>query len=171
MSDEEKRLPYRRCVGVALFNRRGKVWIGRRRSGGADPGELVHRWQMPQGGIDRHEDPLAAARRELYEETGVTSAELLAEAPDWFNYDFPPEILARARGGKFSGQTQLWFAFRFTGEDAEIDLAPAGQKPEFDDWRWADLADTPGLIVPFKRSVYVQVAATFDRFAGVPDAG
>jgi putative (di)nucleoside polyphosphate hydrolase len=161
-----RRLPYRRCVGVALFNVQGKVFLGRRRSGAADADKLVHRWQMPQGGIDRHEDPLAAARRELEEETGVRSAELLAEAPEWFTYDFPPEVLAKARGGKFSGQTQLWFAFRFTGEEAEIDLAPPGHKPEFDEWRWADLAETPALIVPFKRSVYHQVVDAFSRFAG-----
>ena len=161
-----RRLPYRRCVGVVLFNAQGKVFLGRRRSGAADADKLVHRWQMPQGGIDRHEDPLTAARRELEEETGVRSAELLAEAPEWFTYDFPPEVLAKARGGKFSGQTQLWFAFRFTGEEAEINLSPPGHKPEFDEWRWADLAETPELIVPFKRSVYHQVVEAFARFAG-----
>ena len=91
---------------------------------------------------------------------------LLAQAPRWFDYEFPPEILARTRGGKFSGQTQLWFAFRFTGEDGEIDLAPAGHKPEFDAWRWAPLGETPGLIVPFKRGVYDLVAETFAPFAG-----
>lgn len=161
-----RRLPYRRCVGVALFNAQGKVFLGRRRSGSGDADKLVYRWQMPQGGIDRHEDPLTAARRELEEETGVRSAEVLAEAPDWFTYDFPPEVLAKARGGKFSGQTQLWFAFRFTGEETEIDLSPPGHKPEFDEWRWADLVETPALIVPFKRSVYHQVVEAFSRFAG-----
>lgn len=160
------RLPYRRCVGVALFNADGKVFLGRRKSGPADAEKLVYRWQMPQGGIDRHEDPLTAARRELEEETGVRSAELLAAASDWFTYDFPPEILGRARGGKFGGQMQLWFAFRFTGEEREIDLSPPGCKPEFDEWRWADLAETPGLIVPFKRGVYHQVVRAFERFAG-----
>ena len=161
-----RRLPYRRCVGVALFNQDGHVFLGRRRSGVGDADRLVYRWQMPQGGIDRREEPLTAARRELLEETGVTSAELLGEAPGWFSYDFPLEVMSRARGGKFSGQTQLWFAFRFTGQESEIDLAAPGHKPEFDAWRWAPLAETPRLIVPFKRAVYLQVAEAFARFAG-----
>lgn len=161
-----RKLPLRRCVGVALFNAQGRVFVGRRRAGSHDTDDMPYRWQMPQGGIDRDEDALTAARRELFEETGVRSAELLAQAPRWFDYDFPPEILARTRAGKFSGQTQLWFAFRFTGEDGEIDLAPAGHKPEFDAWRWAELGETPGLIVPFKRGVYDLVAETFAPFAG-----
>lgn len=162
----ERRPPYRRCVGVALFNGQGRVFLGRRKSGSGDPDRMVYRWQMPQGGIDKREDPLTAARRELLEETGVTSAELLAEAPAWYSYDFPPEVLSRARGGKFSGQTQLWFAFRFTGDEAEIDLEAPGCKPEFDAWRWAPLDETPKLIVPFKRGVYDQVVEAFGRFAG-----
>lgn len=164
--DDGRRLPLRRCVGVALFNGEGRVLVGRRRAQGEDPDAMPHRWQMPQGGIDRDETPLEAARRELYEETGVRSVALLGEAPQWFDYAFPPEILARTRNGKYSGQTQLWFAFRFLGEDAEINLAPAGHKPEFDAWRWAALAETPGLIVPFKRDVYAQVARAFAKFAG-----
>jgi putative (di)nucleoside polyphosphate hydrolase len=158
---------YRRCVGVALFNAAGQVFVGRRRTlARDDPAGMPHRWQMPQGGVDADEEPLAAARRELREETGVTSVEFLAEAPEWFSYDFPPEVLARTRNGRYSGQTQLWFAFRFLGAETEIDLSPPGQKPEFDAWRWATLAETPTLIVPFKRDVYVRVAKAFAKFAG-----
>ncbi|MDR4306752.1 RNA pyrophosphohydrolase [Chelatococcus sambhunathii] len=159
-------LPLRRCVGVALFNSKGLVFVGRRRSQGAEPDSMPHRWQMPQGGIDRDEEPIDAARRELKEETGVHSIELLGEAPDWFDYLFPPEILARTRNGKYGGQTQLWFAFRFLGDDSEINLSPPGHKPEFDAWRWAPLAETPSLIVPFKRDVYSQVTKAFARYAG-----
>jgi putative (di)nucleoside polyphosphate hydrolase len=162
---KEARLPYRRCVGVVLMNREGRVFVGRRARGEQDPLQLDHPWQMPQGGIDRREDPLAAARRELREETGVRSAELIATAPDWYAYDFPPEVLARTRSGKFAGQTQLWFAFRFTGDDSEIDLSAPGHKPEFTEWRWARLAELPDLIVPFKRPVYEKVVAAFAHLA------
>lgn len=159
--NERERGAYRRCVGVALFNKDGLVFVGKRRRGEGDPERMDHPWQMPQGGIDRHEDPLAAARRELIEETGVRSAELIATAPDWYAYEFPPEIRARTRSGKFIGQTQLWFAFRFTGEEDEIDLAEPGHKPEFSEWRWAPLEELPELVVPFKRAVYDNVVAAF----------
>ena len=118
---------------------------------------------MPQGGIDEGEDPLAAAQRELYEETNVRAATLLAEAPEWLAYDLPEEALSRF-GGRYRGQTQKWFLFRFEGEDAEIDIHhPAGgaHKPEFADWRWERFEALPDLVVPFKRDIYVRVAALF----------
>ena len=158
-------LPYRPCVGVTLVNREGLVFIGRRRrSAGPEHVDDTHAWQMPQGGIDPGEDPLQAALRELYEETSVKSAELLGEAPDWYGYDLPPEISGRAWRGRYRGQMQKWFAFRFTGEDAEIDiLNPGGgrHKAEFDAWRWEAFESLPDLIIPFKRPVYESVVTAF----------
>lgn len=161
-------LPYRPCVGIVLFNREGLVFVGRRKGPAPEHVDADHAWQMPQGGIDAGEQPLAAATRELYEETNVRSAVLIAEAPEWFAYDLPPDIAGQAWKGKYRGQTQKWFAFRFTGPDSEIDIArPAGghHKAEFEAWRWEHLAATPALIIPFKRPVYERVVQTFAPFA------
>jgi putative (di)nucleoside polyphosphate hydrolase len=162
----QKKRAYRRCVGVMLLNREGLVFVGRRRRGENDPVRLDHQWQMPQGGIDKGEDPEAAAFRELEEETGVVSAELIEVAPEWYTYDFPPEFAGRGRAGRYSGQTQLWFALRFTGDESEIELSQPGHKPEFTDWRWAPMAELSGLIVPFKRPVYDNVVRAFAHLAG-----
>jgi putative (di)nucleoside polyphosphate hydrolase len=155
-------LPYRPCVGVMLINRQGLVWIGRRADKPNDEGSGQW-WQMPQGGIDKGEDPYPAALRELYEETGMRSVSLLAEAPDWINYDLPPHLLGIALKGKYRGQTQKWFAFRFEGEESEIAInpPPGGHSAEFDRWAWKPMFELPELIVPFKRKVYVQVIAAF----------
>lgn len=156
-------LPYRPCVGVVLVNRDGLVFLGERR-GGAEQVDAQHSWQMPQGGIDEGESPEEAARRELYEETNVSSVEPLAVAPDWFTYDLPEPLARQAWKGRYRGQTQKWIALRFTGTDDEIDvLNPGGghHKPEFAAWRWEKLERTPGLIVPFKRPVYEQVVSAF----------
>jgi putative (di)nucleoside polyphosphate hydrolase len=160
-------LPYRPCVGVMLLNARGEVFIGRRAAEN-DPEQVVgeYAWQMPQGGIDEGEDPFEAACRELYEETNVRSVELVAEAPEWLNYDLPPELVGVAWKGRFRGQTQKWFALRFTGNEDEIDVhnpADGTHKPEFDSWRWEALERLPDLVVPFKRPVYEQVVATLSK--------
>lgn len=119
-------LPYRPCVGVMLINREGLVFLGNRLDKAGDGDDA---WQMPQGGIDDGEAPLAAARRELLEETNVSSIELLAEAPDWYAYDVPEDLATGRFKRKWRGQTQKWFAFRFLGTDGEIDIAsPAGAR-------------------------------------------
>lgn len=144
---------------MVLFSRTGRVWLGRR-SGTRSP----HNWQFPQGGVDPGEDLQAAALRELYEETGVRSAELLDRTLEPITYDFPPEVLARPGTKGFRGQSQTWFALRFTGEDSEIDLA-AVPPVEFDAWRWATLEEALVSVVPFKRETYGRVAQAFRRFA------
>jgi putative (di)nucleoside polyphosphate hydrolase len=155
-------LPYRPCVGVMVINRDGLVFVGRRIDG-PEHVDATHSWQMPQGGIDPGEDPWPAALRELYEETNIRSVERLAEIPQWLNYDLPPVIAGQAWKGKYRGQTQKWYALRFTGDPSEIDIAhPAGgHKPEFIDWRWEQARRLPELIIPFKRKVYEDVLAAF----------
>ena len=116
---------------------------------------------MPQGGIDKNEDAQQAALRELAEETAVTSATVITEAPRWYNYDLPAHLIGKSWNGRYRGQTQKWFALRFEGHESEIDLAPPGHKQEFDQWRWAPMDELPGLVVPFKRPVYEKVIAAF----------
>lgn len=151
---------FRPNVGVVLFNRQGQVWLGHRHG---EEGGLS--WQFPQGGVDPGEDLEAAARRELQEETGVRSVALLGHTPAWLSYAFPPELLAdKQRGRGFKGQKQIWFAFRFEGEDAEVDLFAHGEV-EFDAWRWAHLREAPETVVAFKRPVYLKVVDAFAGFA------
>jgi putative (di)nucleoside polyphosphate hydrolase len=151
---------YRPCVGIMLLNPQGLVWVGRRFQKQNDDG-VGHWWQMPQGGIDRNEDPAAAALRELEEETAVRSAEIIAEAPGWYNYDLPEHLIGKSWKGKYRGQTQKWFAARFTGADSEINLSPPGHKQEFDQWRWVKMHEVIDAIIPFKKPVYEQVIAAF----------
>lgn len=158
---------YRPNVGIALFNRDGLVLIGRTESAGPEIIEPGFDWQMPQGGIDADEDIVAAARREVWEETNARSVELLGETHEWWHYDFPPYGGPAHKLTPFRGQRQRWVAFQFMGEDSEIDVVhPAGGQPqEFYEWRWEQLARTPELVVSYKRAVYTKVAAAFRPFA------
>jgi putative (di)nucleoside polyphosphate hydrolase len=150
-------LPYRPCVGIMLFNRHGKVFVGKRIE------QTVEGWQMPQGGIDKGESPKQAALRELKEEVGTDKAEIIGEMEDWVTYDLPEHLIGVAFHGKYKGQKQKWFALRFTGEDRDIDLT--SHEPEFSAFRWVDLKTLPSLIVPFKRETYKAVIAALGKYA------
>jgi putative (di)nucleoside polyphosphate hydrolase len=165
---DPKTLPYRPCVGMMVLNREGLVWAGRRIvEKDSEISDTSLLWQMPQGGIDKGEDPLVAARRELYEETGMRNVSLLAEAPRWIDYDLPPHLVGVALKGKYRGQTQKWFAFRFEGDDGEIAInpPPEGHEAEFDEWAWKKMSGLPDIVVPFKRAIYEELVTLFGHLS------
>jgi putative (di)nucleoside polyphosphate hydrolase len=147
---------YRRGVGVMLLNDRGQVWVGRRID------NTDEAWQMPQGGIDKGEEPWATALRELEEETGIKPklVEKIADCPERLKYDLPEELQGRLWGGKWKGQDQDWYLCRFLGEDSDVDIST--KHAEFSHWKWVDPADLPELIVPFKRDLYRRLIAEFE---------
>lgn len=151
-------LPYRPCVGVVLIDARGLVFAGQRIDSPSPA------WQMPQGGIDDGEKPREAAYRELWEETGVTrdKVEFVGKTHGWVTYDLPPDLLGKVWGGKYRGQKQKWFLFRFKGADSDIRIAT--DHPEFSTWRWILADEMLDAIVPFKRSVYEQVIRSFRAY-------
>ena len=157
---------YRPCVGIMVLNREGLVWIGRRSDAPEEPEGRGTWWQMPQGGVDETEDPKVAALRELHEETGMRSVEIVAELPRWLRYDLPAHLQGKAWGGRWRGQKQKWFAMRFFGPESEIDISPAhGHKAEFTAWRWSPISELERHVVPFKRSIYRKVVREFRALA------
>ncbi len=151
-------LPYRPGVGVMLLNDHNHVMVGQRLD------STLEAWQMPQGGIDPGEDPLTAALRELEEEIGTAKAALVAESRDWLTYDLPDDLIGKLWKGRYCGQRQKWYAMRFTGTDADINLMTA--HPEFRAWRWVPAKSLPDMIVPFKRDLYTAVLREFAEFLG-----
>lgn len=145
--------PYRPCVGIFLLNNDGLVFAGRRIDSRAEA------WQMPQGGIDAGESPLQACMREMREEIGTNTAELVSQHDDWLYYDIPLPLADRLWQGRYKGQKQKWMALRFTGDDSDINIAT--EEPEFCEWKWLSPHDLVDLAVPFKRDIYQNVLAAF----------
>lgn len=152
-----ERRPYRPGIEIMLLSSRGRVLVAQRLDMPSNA------WQMPQGGIDEGEEPLAAAWREMREEIGTDKAELAAESRTWLSYDLPPDLSDQIWKGRFRGQRQKWFAFRFRGKDRDIDIET--KHPEFSAWKWAKMKHLPDLIVPFKRQLYSELVAEFGHLA------
>tara|TARA_B100000963_G_scaffold290470_1_gene260307 strand:- start:597 stop:1064 length:468 start_codon:yes stop_codon:yes gene_type:complete len=150
-----KNLPYRKGVGMMVFNDDKKIFVGKRI-------DNQKAWQMPQGGVDRNEDYETAAKRELYEETGIQSIRIIQKSKVEYTYDLPEYLLGKIWKGKYRGQKQNWFLMKFLGPDSEIDL---NQKfPEFNEWKWVDIKELPSLIVPFKKKLYLSIIQEFNEF-------
>ncbi|MEP3248257.1 MAG: RNA pyrophosphohydrolase [Sneathiella sp.] len=146
-------LPYRPCAGIMLINAENKILVGKRLDMQSE------HWQMPQGGIDEGEDALEAARREMLEEIGTDKAEFIQEIDEWLTYDLPNHLIGKIWKGKYRGQKQKWFLFRFTGKDSDINIETA--HPEFAAWKWTTPEKLVEEIVPFKRELYSIIAKRF----------
>jgi putative (di)nucleoside polyphosphate hydrolase len=155
--EEIAALPYRPCAGVMLVNADGHVFVGQRKDSSSAA------WQMPQGGVEKGEDPCEAALRELEEETGVSRdlVEVLAETPDWIPYDLPHDLVPQLWKGRYRGQRQKWFLMRFSGTDDQVNIETDHQ--EFSAWKWLAVSDLVDSIVPFKRGVYEAVLEAFEE--------
>tara|TARA_Y100000590_G_scaffold71854_1_gene78945 strand:- start:4789 stop:5259 length:471 start_codon:yes stop_codon:yes gene_type:complete len=145
-----KQLPLRLGVGIILLNSKNKVFVGKR----IDNQEGNY-WQMPQGGVDKNENLLEAAKRELEEETGIKTVRIIKEFNDWLIYDLPQNLLGKIWDGKYRGQKQKWFIMKFIGESNEINIRTI--KPEFIDWKWINITDLTKVAVKFKINIYKRI--------------
>ena len=144
--NNNKQLPLRIGVGIILLNHENKVFVGKRID---NPKNF---WQMPQGGVNQNENFLQAAKRELEEETGIKSVELVKELNEWLGYDLPENLLGKVLEGKYRGQKQKWFILKFVGKDNEINVKT--KNPEFLDWKWIEVSKLPSIAVSFKIDLY-----------------
>ena len=149
------KLPYRRGVGIMLVNKEKKIFVGKRIDNRAA-------WQMPQGGVDQDENIVDAAKRELKEETGVSSIKIIKKSDKIYTYDLPDYLLGKIWKGRFKGQEQTWFLAQFLGEDDEINLDQ--KNAEFKKWKWVNIDELPDLIVPFKKELYQELVKEFRPF-------
>ena len=152
----KKNLPLRIGVGAIVLNNNNKIFVGKRKDNPVD------KWQMPQGGVNKNENFIAAMRRELEEETSIKSIEVLKTLDNFFVYELPKELLGIIWKGKFRGQKQKWFIVRFKGEESEINLKT--KHPEFIEWKWIDMSDLPKVIVDFKKRVYENLLIELKRY-------
>ena len=148
--ENKKQLPLRIGVGIALLNHENKIFVGKRIDNPVDS------WQMPQGGVDKNEDFLKAAKRELEEETSIRTVEVIKELNEWVTYDLPKNLLGKLWEGKYRGQKQKWFIMKFLGKNDEINIRT--KKPEFLDWKWIKPSDLPKIAVDFKVNIYKKMA-------------
>jgi putative (di)nucleoside polyphosphate hydrolase len=144
--NNNKQLPLRIGVGIILLNHENKVFVGKRID---NPKNF---WQMPQGGVNQNENFSQAAKRELEEETGIKSIELVKELNGWLGYDLPENLLGKVLEGKYRGQKQKWFIMKFVGKDNEINVKT--KNPEFLDWKWIEVSKLPSIAVSFKVDLY-----------------
>ena len=147
--NDHKELPLRIGVGIVVLNEKNKVFVGKRID------KPKNFWQMPQGGVEQNENLLLAAKRELKEETGIKSVELVKELKEWFKYDLPKNLLGKVLEGKYRGQNQKWFIMNFIGKDDEININT--KNPEFLDWKWIAISELPKIAVSFKVELYKKI--------------
>ena len=149
MQEKFKKLPLRDGVGIIVLNKENKVFVARRID---NPKNF---WQMPQGGVDKGEDLLSAAYRELEEETSINKVELIKEIEGTITYELPKHLLGIIWTGKYKGQKQKWFLMRYLGKDEDINIKTS--KPEFLEWKWIDLEMITTVVVDFKLHVYKEL--------------
>ena len=149
MNKKLSHLPLRSGVGIIVLNKENKIFVAKRID---NPKNF---WQMPQGGVDKGEDFLTAAHRELNEETGIKNIELIREIEGTTTYELPNHLLGIIWKGKYRGQKQKWFLMKFTGNDKEININT--KNPEFLDWKWIDLDQITDRVVDFKLHVYKEI--------------